>query len=61
MLIKEGGDNMIELATFEDPVKKQPLKLVLFDIDEVQRPPFQRDISESLKKHLEMAIEKLDF
>ena len=61
MLINEGGENMIELATFEDPVKKQPLKLVLFDIDEVQRPPFQRDISESLKKHLEMAIEKLGF
>jgi ParB family chromosome partitioning protein len=52
---------MIELASFEDPVKKQPLKLALFKIDEIYRPPFQRDISESLKKHLEMAIEKLGF
>jgi|GEM_PF-5103156 len=43
---------MIEIATFEDPVKKQPLKLALFKIDEVVRPPFQRDISESLKKAL---------
>ncbi len=52
---------MIEIASFEDPVKKQPLKLAIFNIDEIQRPPFQRDISESLKKHLEMAIEKLGF
>jgi len=61
MQINEGGDNMIEIATFEDPVKKHPLKLALFNIDEVLSPPFQRDISESLKKHLEMAIEKLGF
>ncbi len=52
---------MKELASFEDPVKKQPLKLVMFNLEEVKRPPFQRDISESLKKHLEMAIEKLGF
>jgi ParB family chromosome partitioning protein len=52
---------MKEIAVFEDPVKKQPLKLVLFKIEEIKRPPFQRDISESLKKHLEMAIEKLGF
>ncbi|PMP98143.1 MAG: chromosome partitioning protein ParB, partial [Thermodesulfobacterium geofontis] len=52
---------MVEIASFEDPVKKQPMKLVLFNIDEIYRPPFQRDISESLKKHLEMAIEKLGF
>ncbi len=52
---------MIEIASFEDPVKKQPLKLALFNIEEIQKPPFQRDISESLKKHLEMAIEKLGF
>jgi ParB family chromosome partitioning protein len=52
---------VIEIATFEDPVKKQPLKLALFNIDEVLKPPFQRDISESLKKHLEMVIEKLGF
>lgn len=52
---------MREIATFEDPVKKQTLTLAVFSIDEVHRPPFQRDISESLKKHLEMAIEKLGF
>ncbi|RKX60678.1 MAG: chromosome partitioning protein ParB, partial [Thermodesulfobacteriota bacterium] len=50
---------MIELAVFEDPVKKQPLKLAMFKIDEIHLPPFQRDISQGLKKHLEMAIEKL--
>jgi len=52
---------MKEIATFEDPVKKQPLKLALFRVDEIEAPPFQRDVSESLKKHLEMAIEKLGF
>ncbi len=52
---------MRELAQFEDPVKRQPLKLAIFEIDEVAVPPFQRDISEGLKKHLELAIEKLGF
>ena len=52
---------MKEIAVFEDPVKKQPLKLAVFNIEEIKIPPFQRDISESLKKHLEMAIEKLGF
>ncbi len=52
---------MRELASFEDPVKRQPLKLVVFDVDEVEVPPFQRDVSEGLKKHLELAIEKLGF
>ncbi|MBX6422237.1 ParB/RepB/Spo0J family partition protein [Thermosulfurimonas sp. F29] len=52
---------MRELARFEDPVKRQPLRLAVFEIDEVKVPPFQRDISEGLKKHLELAIEKLGF
>jgi ParB family chromosome partitioning protein len=52
---------MKEIALFEDPVKGQPLKLALFRIEEIEPPPFQRDISESLKKHLEMSIEKLGF
>lgn len=52
---------MREIAVFEDPVKKQPLKLALFKLEEIEAPPFQRDVSESLKKHLEMAIEKLGF
>lgn len=52
---------MRELVVFEDPVKKQPLKLALFKLEEIEAPPFQRDISESLKKHLQMAIEKLGF
>ncbi|QER41671.1 chromosome partitioning protein ParB [Thermodesulfobacterium sp. TA1] len=52
---------MKEIATFDDPVRKQPLTLAIFDLEEIHRPPFQRDISESLKKHLEMAIEKLGF
>lgn len=52
---------MKEIATFEEPVKKQVLKLALFKLDEISIPPFQRDLSESLKKHLEMVIEKLGF
>lgn len=52
---------MIEIARFVDPVKKQPLILALFKLDELSLPNFQRDVSESLKKHLAMAIEKLGF
>ncbi|RUM87455.1 MAG: chromosome partitioning protein ParB [Thermodesulfatator sp.] len=52
---------MQELVRFEDPVKKMPLALAIFDIEEVEVPLFQRDISEGLKKHLELAIEKLGF
>jgi ParB family chromosome partitioning protein len=52
---------MKEIAVFEDPVKKQPLKLVLFRLEEIEVPPFQRDISESLRKQLELAIDKLGF
>ncbi len=52
---------MRELAQFEDPIKKVPLKLAVFELQEVEVPPFQRDLSEGLKKHLELAIEKLGF
>ncbi len=52
---------MREIAVFEDPIKKQPLRLAIFRLEEIEPPPFQRDLSESLKKHLEMAIEKLGF
>ena len=52
---------MRELARFEDPIKKRPLSLAVFNIEEVEVPPFQRDLSEGLKKHLELAIEKLGF
>jgi ParB family chromosome partitioning protein len=52
---------MKEIAVFEDPVKKQPLKLALFRLEEIEVPPFQRDISESLRKQLELAIDKLGF
>jgi len=52
---------MRELGHFEDPVKKRPLRLAVFDLEEVKIPPFQRDVSEGLKKHLELAIEKLGF
>ncbi len=50
-----------ELAQFEDPVKRRPLKLAVFEVEEVEIPAFQRDVSEGLKKHLELAIEKLGF
>ena len=52
---------MKEIAVFEDPVKKQPLKLALFRLEEIEVPPFQRDLSESLRKQLELAIDKLGF
>lgn len=52
---------MFEIATFYEPVKKQVLKLVMLKTDEIELPPFQRDLSESLRKHLELAIDKLGF
>jgi ParB family chromosome partitioning protein len=52
---------MKEIAVFEDPIKKQPLKLALFRLEEIEIPPFQRDLSESLRKQLELAIDKLGF
>ncbi len=52
---------MKELCRFEDPVKKQELRLALFEVEEILIPPFQRDLSEGLKKNLELAIEKLGF
>ena len=52
---------MKELCRFEDPVKKQELRLALFEVDEILIPAFQRDLSEGLKRNLELAIEKLGF
>ena len=52
---------MEELARFKDPVKKHELRLALFKTEEILIPPFQRDLSEGLKKNLELAIEKLGF
>ncbi len=52
---------MKEIALFTEPVRGQTLKLVSFKLEELDPPPFQRDISEGLKKQLEMAIEKLGF
>lgn len=49
------------LAEFVEPVKNQILQLVNFNIDELEIPSFQRDLSSSLSKHLELAIEKLGF
>ncbi|WP_022852914.1 ParB/RepB/Spo0J family partition protein [Thermodesulfatator atlanticus] len=52
---------MQELCRYQDPVKKHELCLALFNIDEILIPPFQRDLSEGLKRNLELAIEKLGF
>ncbi|OAG28730.1 ParB/RepB/Spo0J family partition protein [Thermodesulfatator autotrophicus] len=52
---------MKELCRYKDPVKKQELCLSVFKVDEILIPSFQRDISEGLKRNLELAIEKLGF
>jgi hypothetical protein len=52
---------MREIAVFEEPVKKRKVSLVLVDVNEIEIPNFQRDISPALKKRLMTAIEKLGF
>jgi ParB family chromosome partitioning protein len=52
---------MKEIAVFEEPVKKHVLKLALFSLDELEVPSIQRDLSDSLRKQLELAIDKLGF
>ncbi|AEH44680.1 ParB domain protein nuclease [Thermodesulfatator indicus DSM 15286] len=52
---------MRELCRYKDPVKNQELCLSLFQVDEILIPSFQRDLSEGLKRNLELAIEKLGF
>jgi len=52
---------MKKLAVFEDPIKGRQLSLVLMDAYEVEIPNFQRDLSETLKKRLMTAIDKLGF
>jgi len=49
------------VAELIEPVKKQKLAIAYFNVDELEIPPFQRDVSESLRKHLEIAIDKLGF
>lgn len=49
------------IAKFNDPVKNFNLELLYLNLNEIFLPPFQRDISDSLKKHLEIAIENLGF
>ncbi len=52
---------MQEIGRYTEPVKKHELILALIDIDKIKIPPFQRDLSEGLKKNLLLAIEKLGF
>ncbi len=52
---------MRELCRYKEPVKGEELILAMLDIEEVKVPPFQRDLSEGLKKNLILAIEKLGF
>lgn len=52
---------MKTIAKFTEPVKKLDLELIYLNLNEVHIPPFQRDISDSLRKHLEIAIESLGF
>lgn len=49
------------IAEFREPVKGYNLKLAYFGVDELERPVFQRDLSDSLRKQLEITIEKLGF
>jgi len=49
------------ITEFFEPVKKQKLAIAYFDVNEIEIPPFQRDVSESLRKHLEIAIDRLGF
>lgn len=49
------------ITKFNDPIKNFDLELLYLDLNEVCLPPFQRDISDSLKTHLEIAIENLGF
>jgi len=52
---------MKKIAVFKEPVKHLDLTLALFKIDELKRPPFQRDISSTLTRLLEMSIDKIGF
>jgi ParB family chromosome partitioning protein len=49
------------LAEYKEPVKGTPIKFVMVPVEEVKRPPFQRDLSELLIKRLFLSIEKLGF
>jgi len=52
---------MREIAVFKEPVKGNVLKLVVLDMDEVEVPSVQRDLSDSLRKELMLSIDKLGF
>jgi ParB family chromosome partitioning protein len=52
---------MKEIAVFEEPVRKNVLRLAVFSLDELEVPSVQRDVSSSLRKELELAIDKLGF
>ncbi len=52
---------MQELCHYQEPVKQQELVLCLLKVEEIEIPPFQRDISEGLKRNLSLAIDKLGF
>ncbi len=52
---------MKEFFRYKEPVKEQELILCMLTLDEIEVPPFQRDVSEGLKHKLALAIEKLGF
>ncbi len=49
------------LTKYKEPVKGVEIEFGLADIDEIKRPPFQRDLSELLVQRLFISMEKLGF
>jgi ParB family chromosome partitioning protein len=49
------------LAEYQEPVKGLKLKFGIVPMERIERPPFQRDLSELLIKRLFLSIEKLGF
>ena len=49
------------LAEYQEPVKGLKLKFGILAMEQIERPPFQRDLSELLIKRLFLSIEKLGF
>ncbi len=49
------------LARYKEPVKGTEIEFGIASMDELKRPPFQRDLSELLVKRLFISMEKLGF
>jgi ParB family chromosome partitioning protein len=49
------------LAEYNEPIKGTPIKFVIIPVGKVEKPPFQRDLSDLLIKRLFISMEKLGF